>query len=62
MLKLVTDTFTVIADIVRTEGVRRLYRGISTCLVRAVPSSGVLFGSYQYSFDVISAWSRQARD
>jgi hypothetical protein len=31
-------------------------------LVRAVPSSGVLFGSYQYSFDMISAWSKQTRD
>jgi solute carrier family 25 carnitine/acylcarnitine transporter 20/29 len=52
------DPFSMMIQIARTEGVSRLFRGMSTCLVRAIPSSGVLFGSYQYLFDTFTAYSK----
>lgn len=40
---------TVLLRIVRTEGVRGLYRGLGPTLLRTFPSSGALFVAYEYS-------------
>lgn len=40
---------TVLLTIVRTEGVRALYRGLGPTLLRTFPSSGALFVAYEYS-------------
>jgi hypothetical protein len=49
-----SDSFRVIRDILNEGGVRQLYRGFGTTLLRSIPSSAVLFGSYQYFFDFFS--------
>lgn len=40
---------TVLLTVVRTEGVRGLYRGLGPTLLRTFPSTGALFVAYEYS-------------
>eukprot|EP00164_Ancoracysta_twista_P003618 GFYU01004847.1.p1 GENE.GFYU01004847.1~~GFYU01004847.1.p1 ORF type:complete len:317 (+),score=40.50 GFYU01004847.1:93-1043(+) len=42
-------SFQILAHIVRTEGVRTLYRGVSTAMVRAFPANAALFAGYETS-------------
>ncbi|CAG2118327.1 unnamed protein product [Medioppia subpectinata] len=46
---------TVLMRIVRTEGVRGLYSGLTPTLLRTFPSTGALFVAYEYTKETLTA-------
>ena len=44
----------VLALIIRTEGIRGLYKGLTPTLLRAFPSTAALFVTYEYTKEMLT--------
>lgn len=49
-----TPMFSVMFDIIRKDGIRGLYKGLTPTLLRTFPSTGALFVAYEYSKDYMT--------
>ena len=49
------STRTVLMSVLRKEGLKGLYQGLSPALIRTFPSTGALFLTYEYSKDFLMA-------
>jgi solute carrier family 25 ornithine transporter 2/15 len=52
----------VTRDIIRTEGIRGLFRGLTTTLVRECPGYGFFFGSYELTRSILTSGNKKKGD
>lgn len=49
-------------DIIRTEGVRGLFRGLTTTLIRECPGYGCFFGGYELTRSILTSGTQKKGD